>query len=163
MHFLTNASLFIMATLALSLPVSAHDSDDGLAPDEKRAAHAIKTRQAIFTLMGSNMGPLGGMARGNVPFDAELVGKNATRIAQLADMVTDSFKLDTSESSIASESLDNIWDELENFEKKVAANQAAAKELIAVASTGNEGDTKKAIGALGKTCGSCHDDYRVED
>lgn len=162
MRHLIKVIPFLLTALVFSLPATADDSAE-LSPQEKRAAYAIKTRQAVFTLMGSNMGPLGGMARGNLPFDAAQAGKNATRIAQLADMITDSFKLDTRTHSFNTEALDVIWDEFDRFEEMAMASKTAANDLVAAAASGNEGATKKAIGALGKTCGSCHDAYRVED
>ena len=148
--------------LALATSGLVH-SADAQTPAEKRAAYAVDVRQAVFTLMGNNMGPLGAMARGDMPVDTELTEKNATRIAQLTAMIADAFKLNTSEHNLLeTEALDVIWDNFAEFEESAAtANKAAIR--LAAAVSGGAGATKKAIVELGKTCSSCHDDFRVED
>lgn len=159
MNIFSKAFLFSTATssaLVFALAAPAH-------ADEKRAAYSIDVRQSVFTLMGSNMGPLGAMARGKMPFDAAIAEKNATRISQLSEMITDSFKFNTAEYDLETAALDPIWDNFDDFAEKSATTTKAANALAMAAATGEEGATRKAIGALGKTCGSCHDDYKAED
>ena len=132
------------------------------AKSQKHANKTLKMRQAVFSLLGSNMGPLGGMLKGKVPFNAKVVEKNALRINQLSMMIADYLKTDTSKYKLKTEALDNIWTEEEKFAKKIEALSKASIALHKVASTGNEKAIKKAIGAVGKTCGSCHDDYKAD-
>jgi len=132
------------------------------AKSQKHANKTLKMRQAVFSLLGSNMGPLGGMMKGKVPFNAKVVEKNALRINQLSMMIADYLKTDTSKYKLKTEALDNIWTEKEKFAQKIEALSKASKALHKVANTGNEKAIKKAIGAVGKSCGSCHDDYKAD-
>lgn len=153
----------VFSMLFFTYSATAHESKDHLPEAEKKASYAVDVRHAVFTLMGNNAGPLFGMLRGKIPFDAALAEKSATRMSQLTAMITDSFKMDTSAfDSIETEAKDIIWEEFDTFSEKAEAATNAANTLAAAAATGDEGATKKAIGALGKTCGSCHDDYRID-
>ena len=62
----------VLATTAMANP----------ATSVKQAHRATELRQSIFSLLGSNMGPLGAMAKGRMAFDAKKVGKHALRINQ---------------------------------------------------------------------------------
>ena len=132
------------------------------ANDEKQAATATEFRQSIFKLIRSNAGPIGGMARGNVAFDNDIVIKNATRINQLSQMIPDYFVINTSKFSVETEALAKIWDNKSDFEEKAGALQSASAALLETAQAGNEADTKKAIGAIFRTCKSCHDEYKKD-
>ena len=132
------------------------------ATSQKHADHALKMRKAVFSLLGSNMGPMGGMAKGKIPFDAKVVEKNSLRINQISKMIADYMKTDTSKFKLKTEALDKIWTENEKFAKKIEALTTASAALHKVASTGDENALRKAIGGVGKTCGGCHDDYKAD-
>jgi cytochrome c556 len=127
-----------------------------------QAQKATELRQSIFSLLGSNMGPLGGMARGKIAFDADKVGKHALRINQLSKMIADYSRTNTSGHKIETEALDKIWEQPEAFAKRINDLTLASANLQKAAATGNEGAMKKAISGVGKTCGGCHDDFKVE-
>tara|TARA_R110002124_G_scaffold78026_2_gene208571 strand:+ start:28336 stop:28593 length:258 start_codon:yes stop_codon:yes gene_type:complete len=83
MNYLTKVML---ATSAIITATSV------MAESAKSLDHAKKAtdnRKAVFTLLGSNMGPLGAMAKGKIPLDAKVVEKNAERINQLSLMIAD--------------------------------------------------------------------------
>jgi cytochrome c556 len=132
------------------------------AANEKHAAWATKVRKSVFTLLGHNMGPIGGMLKGKVPFNAEVVANNATNINQLANMIAGASKVDTSKFKVDTEALDSIWSQPEDYAKKIEALVSASSELSAIALNGDEKAVRKAMGAMGKTCGSCHDDYKKD-
>ncbi|WP_286234237.1 c-type cytochrome [Thalassotalea sediminis] len=132
------------------------------AKSEKQAQRATETRQAVFKLLGANMSPLGGMARGKIAFNAETVAKHAARINQLSLMIDDHTRLDTSGFNVKTEALDKVWSQRADFEKAIAELSNASKHLVTVAATGEEGDIKKAIGGVGKSCGGCHDNFKMD-
>jgi len=132
------------------------------AKSEKHAQGATKARQSVYNLLGTNMGPLGAMAKGKMPFDAQAAEKYATRISQLGLMMADYTRVDTSGFKVKSDALPKIWQEGDKFAAKIDDLNKAAVTLIAAAKTGNEGAIKKAIGGVGRTCGSCHDDFKAE-
>jgi len=132
------------------------------ASSEKHAIYATELRQSVFKLLGSNMGPLGAMAKGKIPLDAKVVEKNATRINQLSLMIADYSRTDTSKFNVKTEALAKIWQDPEHFSKDIDKLSLASTNLIAAAKSGDEGAIKKAIGGVGKTCGGCHDHFKKD-
>ena len=55
-----------------------------------------------------------------------------------------------------------IWENFSEFESKADAFAKAATELKAAAASGNAGAVKKAAQAVGGTCKSCHQSYRIK-
>jgi len=127
--------------------------------DQERAQVAVDTRQGLLKVIGYYIGPMVGMARGQIDYDADLVAANAEKMGKLTAMIPDLFKMDTSGSGVASDSLNGIWDNSEDFNNKAAAASQRAFEL---ADAAKEGKTAfmQAFGATGGACKSCHDDYR---
>jgi len=128
----------------------------------KHAQYTTELRQSVFKLLGSNMGPLGAMAKGKIPVDAKRVEKNSLRINQLSLMIADYSRTDTSKFDVKTEALAKIWQEGEHFTKDIDKLTLASTALIAAAKTNDESAIKKAIGGVGKTCGGCHDHFKVE-
>ncbi len=144
------------------LAVTALTATAQTAKSQKHADRTLKMRQSVFTLIGSNMGALGAMAKGKIPVNAELAKKNATRINQLSFMIEDYLRTDTSKFKLETDALDNIWQEQEKFNKRIAALIDASENLKVAADSGDESAIKKAIGRVGKSCGGCHDDFKAE-
>ena len=57
------------------LAVTALTATAQTAKSQKHADRTLKMRQSVFTLIGSNMGALGAMAKGKIPVNAELAKK----------------------------------------------------------------------------------------
>ena len=51
----------------------------------------VKQRQAKMTLQGKYLGPIGGMLKGNIPYNADIVALNATFLENLSRMAWDGF------------------------------------------------------------------------
>jgi cytochrome c556 len=64
----------VKLTVAASLVITTSTSAQ-LAKSEKHANYTTELRQSIFKLLGSNMGPLGAMAKGKIPIDVNVVEK----------------------------------------------------------------------------------------
>ena len=144
----------------LFLTTSASNAEP--VKSKKHAEKATETRQAVFKLLGSNMGPLGAMAKGKVPFNAEKANKHGVRINQLSHMIADYLKADTTGHKVETEALDVIWKKPEAFSKRITDLQNASSNLIKATDSKDESAIKKAIGGVGKTCGGCHDDFKAE-
>lgn len=132
------------------------------AKSEKQASAAVKYRQALLQLIRSNMGPLGAMAKGHIPFDAQKMQTNGKRIEQLATMMPDYFSTDTSAYKLASDAKPEIWQNQEDFNNKINDLLMAARNLQVVASDGDESKFRAAVGGVGRTCKGCHDEYKVD-
>jgi len=149
------------AAISMSILVSGTSMAEP-AGSLDHAKYATELRQSIFKLLGSNMGPLGAMAKGKIPVDAKRVEKNAVRINQLSMMIADYTRTDTTKFDVKTEALAKIWQEGEHFSKDIDKLTLASTKLIAAAKTNDESAIKKAIGGVGKTCGGCHDHFKAE-
>lgn len=131
---------------------------------EQQAKTSIETRQGLFKVIAFHNAPIGGMLRGRVPFDAEVVAKNAARIEQLAAMIPDLFAANdtrTTGAGVKTAALDGIWTSQAEFKAKADDLVKAAAALSAAARTGDKDATMKAAAGL-KACGSCHDTFRMK-
>lgn len=130
---------------------------------EQAANNAIATRQGLFKLIGYNFGPVGGMLRGRVPFDAALVARNSARIEVLGGMIAELHQNDTRKvGTLKTTALDAVWTDAADFKTKADNMVKASAALTAAAKGGDQKATLEAAGAVGKTCGGCHDSYRAK-
>jgi cytochrome c556 len=132
------------------------------AKSDKQAKDVTEFRQSIFTLVKSNVGVLGAMNKGAIPFDAETLQTNSLRLEQLSLMLEDYFATDTSGFDVETEALDKIWGNQADFKDKIGALTVAASNLNKVAKAGDTTQYKPAIGQVFKSCKGCHDNYRKD-
>ncbi len=118
----------------------------------------VKQRQSAMTLVGKYFGPLGGMLKGAVPYDAAVVARNAGYLEVLAKMPWDGFAESTKGEK--SRALPAIWTDGAKFKQAQDQMQTALANLVTVSKGGDEAKVKAAIGDVGKTCGGCHDNFR---
>jgi cytochrome c556 len=118
----------------------------------------VKQRQSAMTLIGKYFGPLGGMAQGKVPFDAKVVQRNADYLGTLAQMPWDGF--DPSTKDVKSRALPALYEQPGKVKEAVDRFQSEISKLQQVAKGGDEAATKAQIGAVGKACANCHDNFR---
>jgi cytochrome c556 len=118
----------------------------------------VKQRQAAMTLQGKYFGPLVGMLKGTVPFDAKVVARNAGYLEALSAMPWDGFAESTK--GVKSAALPAAWSEGAKFKQAQDQLQSRVTALVAAAKGGDEAKVKAAIGDVGKACGGCHDDFR---
>ncbi len=118
----------------------------------------VKQRQAAMTLQGKYFGPLAGMAQGKLPYDANIVQRNAGYLDVLDKMPWDGF--DPSTKNVKSAALPAIWNEPAKFKEAQERLQSEVSRLVSVSKGGDEGAVKAQIGAVGKACGNCHESFR---
>lgn len=118
----------------------------------------VKQRQAKMTLQAKYVGPLAAMAQGKLPYNAEVVKRNTGYLEALSMMAWDGF--DASTQGVKSEALPAIWKEPGKFKQAQEHFEREVGDLAAAVRGGNEANVKSAIGAVGKACGACHQDFR---
>jgi cytochrome c556 len=118
----------------------------------------VKQRQAKMTLQGKYFGPLAGMAQGKVPYNAEVAQRNAGFLDNLTRMAWDGYDASTKDEK--SRTLPVAYENRAKFNEYVSRLEHEASKLVAVSKSGDESAVKAQIGAVGKVCGSCHDDFR---
>jgi len=118
----------------------------------------VKQRQAAMTLQGKYFGPMAGMAQGKVPYRADVVAFNASLLDALSRMPWDGFPESTKD--VKSAALPAIWSEAAKFKQAQDSFVDAVQGLVKASKGSDEAATKAAIGAVGKSCGGCHQNFR---
>lgn len=118
----------------------------------------VKQRQAVMTLQFKYFGPLFGVAQGRVPYNAAMVQRNAGLLDNLSRMAWDGF--DPSTKGEKTRALPAIYDNKAKFMQYAAQLENETSKLVVVSKSGDEAAVKAQIGAVGKVCGACHDDFR---
>lgn len=149
------AACCVVATLA----VAVAQNGPGAMSQEQRAQRAVDTRQSVMGVQAYALGPAAAMLR-KAPFDAATVQLSASRLKVLSGMLADVFKADTSKSGVKSGAKAEIWTDKAGFDKAVNAEVEAVDALQSAAMGGDKDATLKALGAVTKSCGGCHDQYR---
>lgn len=126
---------------------------------------AVKARQGFMQVVVFNLGPLGAMAKGEMEYDAEVAMTHAKNLEALSKMNTGAMWPAGSDNAALGEDKTRALPAAWAAESKVmdahGAWTKASTDLAAVAGDGLEA-LKPAVGAVGKSCGGCHDDYRAE-
>lgn len=151
-------TLPLAAALALTAVVGTAIGD-GHA--DKAAAAAVKARQAQMQLQAYNLGILGEMAKGAVPYDQAVAGAAANNLNQLANFDQtlewpDGTVQGTFEGTRAAPA---IWTDAAGYASEWQKFASATGAMAAAAGT-DLASLQGAIGAVGASCGSCHKAYR---
>jgi len=117
---------------------------------------AAVARETVMKAIGGSMGLLGGMAKGEVPYDAAAAEAAKLALVAAAKGVPQAFEAQGG-ADPTSEAKPEIWTSWEDFVKKADA-LAAAAEAADVSSAEAIGAS---LGALGGACKDCHSTYRV--
>lgn len=129
----------------------------GYAAGHGGGTTAFDARNTAMHVIVSHMKALGAVAKGEAPADASTV-VHATSLNALAGTVK--FMFPAGEMYDKSRAKPEIWSDWDGF---VAASDNFAKAtpaLVEAAKTGDAGAIGAALGAVGKTCGGCHESYR---
>jgi cytochrome c556 len=128
--------------------VSAHGGATGV----------VKERMELMKSMGDQMKKMADMVKGKVAFDASSIADSALEIKQAAPEINQLFP----EGSLhkPSEALPRIWEEREQFDELTERMVEEAGKLSDLAITGDKRSIMSQFTRLGKTCSSCHTDYR---
>ncbi|CUX81941.1 MAG: Cytochrome c556 [Roseibaca calidilacus] len=133
------------------------------APALAQDMNAIEARQGQFKLYGHNIAVLGGMAQGRMDYDAEMAQTAADNLFHLTRHDQSRLWPEGTDSSMVMETRAKaeIWENLDDFTAKFVALQEASAALQGVAGDGLDA-LRPAVGAVGASCGACHEDYREE-
>jgi cytochrome c556 len=130
----------------------------------QEANPAIAARQAHMDLYAFNLGLVGGMARGNIDYDADAATAAAANIAALSRLDQSRYwpegtsTLDSSETR----ALPELWDNIPDVIVKAQALSAAADAFAGQAGGGLDA-LRAGLGPVGQACGACHESYRQPD
>lgn len=125
---------------------------------------AIDFRQSAMKIYKWYLGPMAGMVKGKIPFDAASFKNKAQGLATAGGLdLTQGFPENSfSDMESDSDAKPEIRENWADFESKYQAFVEASKKLASVAEGGDMAAIKKQFAATGKTCKGCHEDYREE-
>lgn len=116
----------------------------------------FKYRESVMEAVGGHTTAIAAIVKNDVAFADDLKA-HAVALNDLAKMTGHIFPKGSAVGE--SEALPAIWEKPEEFKKAVTAFQTAAADLAAAADDGPRA-VAPALGALTKSCKSCHDDFR---
>lgn len=119
---------------------------------------AVSYRKGMMRGMAWNIGEMGGMVKGVVPWDQKRFAFLAARNAALAPMAREGFTPDTAQAK--SNVKPALWENLPNFDERDQALIDASTKLAAVAQGDDAAASKQAFIDTTKVCKGCHDKYQ---
>ncbi len=143
----------VLAAVTSTLALSAH-------AQFAKPEDAIKYRKSVMTLQGAHFGRIAAMANGRMPFDAAVVTENATILEMVTRLPLAGFVAGSDKGETRAKP--EIWSDTPKFKAVGEKLHDDAVKLLAAAKTGNIDSIKAAVGPVGGSCKSCHDDFRKD-
>jgi cytochrome c556 len=129
----------------------------GVALAENQAHEPqVKARMALMSGIKKDIGVLGGMAKGAIPFDAVQAGTAKVALGNAAVAIPDAFRENAMDP--ASEALPAIWKNWDDF----AAKAVAMEQAVASVDVSSLSGVQTGMKSVGQTCGACHKMYRMD-
>ena len=151
-------SKFIRSVSAM-IAASSLTLTTGVIAEEAGFDKEVEYRQAVMTVIAYNTKKIGGMLKGNSPYDAEKVKTHSKDIASVSTMdLLSAFP----EDSVTDESdaMEDIWMDFETFEQKLKDFQTAAAGINTAAQSGDKAAVGAAMKDLGASCKGCHKKFK---
>jgi cytochrome c556 len=138
------------AAITLALPAAAQFAK----PED-----AVKYRKSALFVMQQNFARVAAMAGGKAPFDAK-VAADSSAVAEFASKLPwAAFGEGTDKGDTKAKP--EIWMDKAKFDDYAQKMQGEMTKLNAAAKTGNLDAIKTAVGAVGGSCKTCHDAFRM--
>lgn len=138
-------TIFIASLLALGVTAAIAQSD------------VVEQRQDLMKQMGAQTRPIGGMLRGQEPFDLAKVQAGLKVFSDNAQKAAPLFP-ENSKGVGDTEALPSVWENKTKFE--AALNKFGKDAQTAMASIKDEASFKAEMPKVMQNCGSCHNDFR---
>jgi cytochrome c556 len=123
----------------------------------------IKFRKSVMTIQAWHMRPMAAMVKSQRPYDQDTFAYNAQVISLTAKMKAEAFAPGTEKVADAeTRAKPEIWSEPEKFKQALDRFQADVINLAEASKTGTLEAVRPAFGAVAKSCGACHDAFRVK-
>lgn len=122
----------------------------------------IADRKGAMDLQAKYLGPLVGMARGRVPFDAQIAQRNSEYLAVLTQMPWDDFQQSTAASE-RTRAKPELYKDPAKFKKHIDGLHAEVQKLVTAGRGGNAEAVKAAAFSVARACNACHEDFATFD
>lgn len=128
-----------------------------LAQAQSKPEDQIRLRQGGLQLLAKNVGVLGAIVKGDVPFNKDAVNARAEYINALVGDIYGSGFGAASDKGLPTRANAKIWSDAAGFKAAVDKLTVATKKLEGVADVAA---LKTAMGDVAAACKNCHDNFR---
>jgi len=142
-------------TLAVAAALAVIGAGVVAAADEPQVV-----RQGMMKKMGGAAGALAGIAKGEKPYDAEIVKASLSTMVEVAKTFPDQFPAG-SETGHETEASPKIWEAMDDFKAHAAKLGADAGAALADLPA-DQAAVGAALKTIGADCGGCHEVYRIK-
>ncbi|WP_417829401.1 c-type cytochrome [Thalassospira sp.] len=139
----------MMASTAFPMMAQADETSDNAM---------VENRKMLMAGIGGAMGTLGCYMKGECSLPDPVLTNLAKGVAFAAAAAPAAFETQTPDASVKTTANANVWDNWDDFSSGFPEMEQAA--LALAEAVGDKGAMGAAMGNLGKTCKSCHDDFR---
>lgn len=119
-------------------------------------------RQSWFALLASNFGPMVSAVKGEIPWEQAKMEGWANDLAALSTLDVMRGFADGSDKG-TTRAKPEIWQNKADFGSKMDSLNKELAKLQQVTATGDREAIAAQVGAAGKACKSCHDEYKAEN
>jgi len=126
------------------------------------AAKVIGYRQGVMKAVGWHIGPIAGMAKGEVPFDQAQLQHHADALAALAKMSPEAFAPGSTGMDGTKATADAVNTNADLVAKAQAFIDATAALSAGAAGVTDAGGIGALLGPVGGSCKGCHDSFRAK-
>ncbi len=124
----------------------------------EKSEDAIEYRKATFQLIRYQIGDMGDMLKGKVPFDAKRFQQRADSAAALSSMPWEAFTADSQKGDTSA--LPAVWTDRATFDKKATQFAEYAQALAVAAKSGDKNEIGPAFKNWAKGCKDCHKSFK---
>lgn len=117
------------------------------------------SREGAMKKIGGAMGAIVGMAKGEKPYDAEIVKASLATITETVKVFPTYFPPGSEMDSEGASP--KIWVNMDDF-KAHAAKLGSDADMLLAQLPADQAALGAAMGTLGKDCGACHELYRLK-
>ena len=130
------------------------------------APQVLQQRQAMMKAIGGNLKALNEISKGERTESMQDVSRRAREVSEAAKQISVMFKPEFHTANVGSDlktsASEKIWKEPEQFTASANRLELASTQLAAAADANDQEKMKLAIADMAKTCGGCHELYRVK-
>ena len=99
---------------------------------------------------------------GEQPWNQQAAVQAATTLSNSSKVIPSAFPQGTGPDAGKTDALPTIWQNWPDFQSKAKAMETESAKLLQLAQAGDEAGFKAQFPNVGKTCGGCHEGYRVK-
>jgi len=147
-----------LAAAALSSTLLAMPAVSHFDEDEMQQSY----RQSYFALLAANFGPMVAAVKGEIPWEQSQMENWANDLAALSTLNVMRGFGDGSDKG-TTRAKPEIWENKADFTSKMETLHKELVTLQEVTAAGDRAKTAEQVGAAGKACKACHDEYKAKN